>query len=90
VIVSRASAVTDEMFMAAANTLAQQVTDEDLRQGSLYPPLKTVREVSAHIAAEVAAVAYRRGLARAPQPVDLMTFVKSSMYEPRYTSYAAD
>jgi malate dehydrogenase (oxaloacetate-decarboxylating)(NADP+) len=35
VIVSGASRVTDEMFMAAANELAAQVRDEDLRQGSV-------------------------------------------------------
>ncbi len=59
-------------------------TQDDLQQGSLYPPLKNIREVSAHIAAAVAAVAYRRGLARVPQPADLLGFVKSQMYEPRY------
>jgi malate dehydrogenase (oxaloacetate-decarboxylating)(NADP+) len=64
VIASGASRVTDEMFMAAANELAAQVQDDDLRQGSLYPPLSKIRDVSAHIAAATAAVAYRRGLAR--------------------------
>ena len=43
------------------------VTQADLDQGSLYPPLKAIREVSAHIAAAVAAVAYRDGLARVPR-----------------------
>ena len=89
VIVSGASRVTDEMFMAAAHTLAEQVTEDDLRQGSLYPPLKNIRDVSAHIAAAVAAVAYRRGLARGPEPADLLAFVKSQMYEPRYATYVA-
>ena len=68
VIVSGASRVTDEMFMAAAHTLAEQVTEDDLRQGSLYPPLKNIRDVSAHIAAATAAVAYRRGLAPGRSP----------------------
>jgi malate dehydrogenase (oxaloacetate-decarboxylating)(NADP+) len=89
VIVSGASRVTDEMFMAAARTLAEQVSEDDLQQGSLYPPLKNIRDVSAHIAAAVAAVAYRRGLARSSQPAELLGFVKSQMYEPRYASYAA-
>ena len=71
VIASGASRVTDEMFMAAAYELAAQVNEQDLRQGSLYPPLSSIREVSAHIAAATAAVAYQRGLARgvARQPV---------------------
>jgi malate dehydrogenase (oxaloacetate-decarboxylating)(NADP+) len=88
VIVSGASRVTDEMFMTAAHTLAEQVTEDDLQQGSLYPPLKNIRDVSARIAAAVAAVAYRRRLARGPEPSDLLGFVKSKMYEPRYDVYA--
>jgi malate dehydrogenase (oxaloacetate-decarboxylating)(NADP+) len=86
-IVSRATRVTDEMFMAAAHALARQVTDADLAQGSLYPPLAQVRDVSAHIATAVAGVAYRRGYATAPEPEELFTFVTSQMYEPQYDSY---
>ncbi|HEY2970377.1 MAG TPA: NAD-dependent malic enzyme [Casimicrobiaceae bacterium] len=84
---SRATRVTDEMFMAAARSLAQQVTEADLAQGSLYPPLAQVRDVSAHIATAVAGVAYRQGYATAPEPEDLFTFVRSQMYEPLYHSY---
>ena len=87
VIVSGATRVTQEMFMAAAHTLAEQVTEDDLQQGSLYPPLKSIRDVSAHIAAAVAAVAYRRRLARGAEPTDLLEFVKSKMYEPCYPKY---
>ena len=76
------------MFMSAAHALAQLVTEADLAQGSLYPALPRIREVSAHIAAEVARVAYQRGLATAKAPADLLKFVKSQMYEPRYSSYA--
>ncbi|HTP46218.1 MAG TPA: NAD-dependent malic enzyme [Casimicrobiaceae bacterium] len=89
VITSRANRVTDEMFMAAARTLAEQVTTQDLEQGSLYPPLKDIREVSAHIAAAVAGVAYRRGLAQEPQPADLLAYARSRMYQPRYADYVA-
>jgi malate dehydrogenase (oxaloacetate-decarboxylating)(NADP+) len=89
VIMSGASRVTGEMFMAAAHALARQVGEDDLQQGSLYPPLKNIRDVSAHIAAAVAAVAYGRELARRPQPADLLAFAKSQMYEPRYATYVA-
>jgi len=84
VIVSGAKRVTDEMFMASANELAARVRDSDLAQGSLYPPLDSIREVSAHIAARVAEVAYERGLARGERPADLLATMRSQMYEPHY------
>jgi malate dehydrogenase (oxaloacetate-decarboxylating)(NADP+) len=87
--VSGASRVTDEMFMAAAHALANMVTADDLRQGSLYPPLSAVREVSARIASAVATVAWNRGLAETSRPSDVLAYVKSKMYEPRYHAYTA-
>ena len=86
-IVSGARLITDEMFMSAAGTLATLVTESDLEQGSLYPALPRIREVSAYIAASVAQVAYQRGLAREEVPSDTLAHVKSQMYEPAYCSY---
>lgn len=83
-IASGARLVTDEMFMAAAHALAQLVDKADIEQGSLYPALPRIREVSAHIAVAVAEVAYQRGLATGPAPNDLMTHVRSQMYDPHY------
>jgi malate dehydrogenase (oxaloacetate-decarboxylating)(NADP+) len=88
VVAVRSSRVTDEMFMAAARTLADHVSEADLAQGSLYPPLNRVRAVSAHIAAAVAEVAFRSGLAGMERPDDLVEFMRAQMYEPRYASYA--
>ncbi|MCP3464546.1 NAD-dependent malic enzyme [Bradyrhizobium sp. CCGUVB23] len=84
VIASRSRLVTDEMFMAAAHSLADCVGKDDLDQGSLYPALPRIREVSAKIAAAVAQVAYQRGLADGPAPNDVMGLVRSQMYEPHY------
>ena len=83
-IASATKLVTDEMFMAAAQTLADMVSEEDLNQGSLYPALPRIREVSARIGTAVAAVAYQRGLADGPTPNDLRNVVESQMYDPRY------
>jgi len=87
VVSVRSTRVTDEMFMAAARTLAEHVSEADLEQGSLYPPLNRVRNVSAHIAAAVAEVAYRDGLATLERPDDLVEFMRGQMYDPRYVSY---
>jgi len=89
VIVSGARRVTDEMFMASATELAARVRDSDLAQGSLYPPLDSIREVSVHIAARVADVAYKRGIARGERPADLLATLRSHMYEPRYAEPAS-
>lgn len=87
VMATGARHVTDEMFMAAAQTLAHLVTGEDLAAGLIYPSLKRIREVSAKIATAVAEVAYEQGLATVPRPDDLLTFVQSHMYEPVYRYY---
>ncbi len=83
-IASGSRLVTDEMFMAAARTLAQLVSESDIKQGSLYPALPRIREVSAHIAAAVAGVAYKRGLATGQLPKDLVAYIQSQMYDPHY------
>jgi malate dehydrogenase (oxaloacetate-decarboxylating)(NADP+) len=87
VIVSEANQVIDEMFSAAARALADQVSNADLEQGLIYPPLAKIREVSAVIASAVAEVAYTHGLARKPRPDDLLEAVRSEVYSPEYESY---
>jgi malate dehydrogenase (oxaloacetate-decarboxylating)(NADP+) len=87
-IASGTRRITNEMFMGAALALAHLVSEADLAQGSLYPALPRIREVSAQIAAKVAEVAYTRRLASGQAPHDVLAHVKSHMYEPRYCSYA--
>jgi len=87
VVACQARQVTDEMFFVAAKTLAAAVSESDLEQGSLFPPLPRIREVSGAIAGAVAEVAYQQGLATVPKPDDLLAFIKSQMYEPKYLSY---
>jgi len=87
VIACRAKHVTDEMFLTAAQTLAAEVTEDDFKRGSIYPPLGQIREISAKIATAVCEVAYEQGLAVTPRPDNLAAFIKSQMYEPNYRSY---
>ncbi len=87
-VASRTTRVSDEMFLAAARVLAAQVSDEDLAIGRVYPSLSRIREVSALIAAEVAGIAYRRGLAREPEPDDILAHVQSQMFQAIYPHYA--
>jgi malate dehydrogenase (oxaloacetate-decarboxylating)(NADP+) len=84
VVVTKARHVTDEMFMAAARTLATLVTEEDLAMGRVYPALHRIREVSAAIATAVAEIVYKQGLARVDRPDDLPAFIATQMYQPVY------
>ncbi len=86
-IASRASLVTDEMFAAAAQTLADMVSKDDLAQGLLFPPLPSIREVSFRIAAAVARVAWKRRLTKLREPKDLDALIRSCVFEPVYPSY---
>ena len=87
-IACKARHMSDEMFMATAHALAATVTEADLAQGSLYPPLTSIREVSARIAIAVAQTAYRQGLAAEPAPADLAAHVRSQMFDCSYPNYA--
>ena len=87
VVACQAKRVTDRMFAQAAKTLASQVLKSDLDMGRIYPSLTRIREVSAHIGAAVAEVAFNDGLARVEKPAQVLDLVKSKMWEPRYESY---
>lgn len=82
-----ATRITDEMFLAAAHTLAAYVTPADLAQGSLLPPLSNIREVSAHIAVAVAEVAFQRDLASRSRPENLLELVRAHVYDTHYPAY---
>jgi malate dehydrogenase (oxaloacetate-decarboxylating)(NADP+) len=84
VLAVRARRVTDAMFHAAARALAVQVSPESLAHGTLFPPLPTIRKVSAGVAVAVAEVAYDAGLAALKRPADLRGFIEATMYQPGY------
>jgi len=84
-----ATRVTDDMFMSAARALAETVTTADLEQGSLYPPLRSIRSASLSVATAVAEVAFRDGLAGVERPADLAEAIRGQMYQPEYPSYVA-
>jgi malate dehydrogenase (oxaloacetate-decarboxylating)(NADP+) len=86
-ILSGAKHVTNEMFYAAAQALANMTTDEMLADGSVLPPLTQIREVSATIATAVGNYAWRERLATKPRPRNLEAHVRAQMYDPRYESY---
>nr|P22178.1 RecName: Full=NADP-dependent malic enzyme, chloroplastic; Short=NADP-ME; Flags: Precursor [Flaveria trinervia]CAA40421.1 NADP-dependent malic enzyme [Flaveria trinervia] len=87
-IISGAIRVHDDMLLAASEAPAEQVTQEHFDKGLIFPPFTSIRKISAHIAAKVAAKAYELGLAsRLPQPENLVAYAESCMYSPKYRIY---
>ncbi|HEX6570484.1 MAG TPA: malic enzyme-like NAD(P)-binding protein, partial [Steroidobacteraceae bacterium] len=81
-IASGATRITDEMFMAAARTLAGLVTSSDLASGSTFPPLDRIREISTAIATTVVDVSARQGLAGVEIPADVRGYIEQMLYPP--------
>ncbi len=84
VMASGASRVTDEMFLVAARTLADQVSDANLAKRLIFPPLKDIRNVSAAVAEAVARAAHNTNDKDLPERSDAIAKMRAQMYEPSY------
>ncbi len=84
VLVAEAREVTDSMFTVAAEALAESVSEEDLASGSLYPPLKELRDDTARIACAVVREAKRLGLGRDLPDAEIEATVAREMWLPEY------
>jgi malic enzyme len=90
VILSGAREVTDKMFLAAAQTLADQVTTERLSEGALYPKVSELRRVSRAIALRVIQEARDSGIGRALHDDQIEPTVDAAMWYPAYSAYQPD
>uniref|UniRef100_A0A8C0BD77 Malic enzyme n=1 Tax=Buteo japonicus TaxID=224669 RepID=A0A8C0BD77_9AVES len=82
--------IGEDVFLTTAEVIAQQVSEENLQEGRLYPPLVTIQQVSLKIAVRVKE-AYRNNTASTyPQPKDLEAFIRSQVYSTDYSSFVAD
>jgi malate dehydrogenase (oxaloacetate-decarboxylating)(NADP+) len=86
---TRAKRVTDEMFIAAAQAVAEQVTPADLDSGLLYPPQTQILATEIKTAQRVAEVIFARGLAGVERPKNLQAFLEAQLYRPEYPTAAA-
>ncbi|XP_071404782.1 NADP-dependent malic enzyme [Pithys albifrons albifrons] len=83
--------IDEDVFLTTAEVIAQQVSEENLQEGRLYPPLVTIQDVSLKIAVRIAEEAYRKNTASTyPQPKDLEAFIRSQVYSTEYNSFVAD
>jgi len=66
VFATEAKRVTEEMFIVAAHAVAEQVSEENLSVGLIYPPQSHILEASLHVAEQIAACIFDQGLACVP------------------------
>lgn len=83
-IAAGCTSIQDSDMLIAAKALATCVTQERLDTGCLYPPLDTIRDVSAVVSAAVATAAWDKGTNTNPRPTDILSHCKSLMYVPSY------
>jgi malic enzyme len=83
-LLAEAREVTDEMFAAAASALADQLRQQDVDEGALYPPIPALRRVTASIADAVIREARRSGHGVAIADDEIPARIRQAMWEPVY------
>lgn len=81
---AEAREVSDAMFAAAARALADSVAAEELAEGSLYPSVSRLREVTRAVAIAVAGEAVESGIGRDLAEDRIAREVDEFMWEPEY------
>lgn len=84
VLATQSKRVTQQMFIVAAKAVAEQVTQEDLNTGLIYPPQSQILAASLHTAAKVATYVFDHGLAGVDRPTDIAAHIKELAYKPVY------
>jgi malic enzyme len=72
------------MCRAAAETLAEQVTPDDLEAGSFYPSIRDLRHVSVRIAGAVVREARDSGVGRDLPDQAILEAVAAMRWDPDY------
>eukprot|EP00850_Spirogloea_muscicola_P010196 SM000059S18673 [mRNA] locus=s59:380110:384874:+ [translate_table: standard] len=70
-LLSGARTISDEMLHAAAERLAAFMSEEDLRQGIIFPPLVRIREITREVATAVVRKAVEEDLAEGYRETNL-------------------
>ncbi len=86
-IVAEAREITDEMFLLAAHTLSEMVSDERLESGALYPAVSDLRNVSRQIALQVVCQSRDCGVGRLYRDDEAADAIDAAMWYPEYLPY---
>ncbi|KJY99769.1 NAD-dependent malic enzyme [Pseudoalteromonas ruthenica] len=86
-IAIKAKRITDEMLMAASETLASSSPLANDGKGSLLPPLTEIESLSKRIAFAVAKVAIAQGEALEFSDEDIIKAIDNNYWHPEYRNY---
>lgn len=83
--------ISENVFLTTAEIIAHMVSQKNLEEGRLYPPLKSIQEVSVKVAVKIAEEAYKDKTATFyPEPKDKEAFIRSQLYSTDYENFLAD
>ncbi|EPS68041.1 malic enzyme, partial [Genlisea aurea] len=94
-LLSGSKFISDGMLQAAAECLAEYMTEEEVLQGIIYPSISGIREITREVAAAVIKEAVEEDLAEGYRDMDvrvlrklsqgeIRSFVTDNMWYPRY------
>ena len=83
-IIGDAVTLPESVFLAAAEALAEQVSETNINEGTLYPGLEKIKFISVRIASAVVRHLESLGLTQAEIPEDLESAIWAYMYDPGY------
>lgn len=86
-VISKPKQIQDDLFIIAAETLASMVSDEDLQNGLLYPPLNQIREISIQIATKVAQKVFATNGNETQLIENVEKTIREQAFVPEYKSY---
>jgi malate dehydrogenase (oxaloacetate-decarboxylating)(NADP+) len=85
VYATEAARVTEDMFIVAARAVAEQVGDDSLETGLIYPPQSKIFAASRHVAEKVAEHIFDSGHARVRRPADIAALIAEKSFSPTYS-----
>jgi malate dehydrogenase (decarboxylating) len=94
-LLSGSRIISDGMLQAAAECLAEYMTEEEVLKGIIYPPISRIRDITKEVATAVVKEAIDEDLAEGYRDMDarelrklnqeeIETYVKNNMWSPEY------
>ncbi|XP_018653984.1 putative malic enzyme [Schistosoma mansoni] len=83
--------LTNKLLLTAAKKLSELVTDDDIRQGSMYPSIARLPTITKEVSCAIMEQAYKDKIAFfTPEPDNKMEFIESYYYDHRYINFTPD